>query len=115
VPVKASDKLEVHFPLSLRFEALSNPLNLSMYNGYGTIMYGPIMLAALGADTDRLILNKDARSLEKVVIRNSTSVLSFSATTAADCGTTTLGSHEASLCVVSSSHLCCSSSRNLRL
>ena len=77
------DEVEVHYPMALRFEQLDDPR--PTFKGVGAIMYGPLMLAAVGADSDRLLLDDDGRTLERVVRRNSSVGLSFSASRAA-CG-----------------------------
>ena len=68
------DKLQVYFPMSLRFEQLDDAR--PQFAGYGTIMYGPLMLAAVHSSADRLPFFDNGTNIK----RNSSSDLSFEAT-----------------------------------
>eukprot|EP01050_Picozoa_sp_SAG11_P015863 SAG11_NODE_2101_length_3821_cov_1.700699_2_plen_402_part_00 len=67
------DKLQVYFPMSLRFEQLDDAR--PQFAGYGTIMYGPLMLAALHSSSDLLPFFDNGTKIK----RNSSSNLSFEA------------------------------------
>jgi len=76
VPLTDGDTLDVYLPLTLKMEQLAD--KRAHFAGYGAIMYGPLMLAALGAPADTLLLGGE-RTLQRVVVRNSSEHLSFSA------------------------------------
>jgi len=79
---KDGDTLVVHFPLSLRFEALADAR--PSFHGVGVVMYGPIMLAGLTAENS-LLLADGATDLSDRVKRVSATALSFEATRTNPC------------------------------
>lgn len=69
-----NDTVAFHFPMTLRFEQLDD--DRSEWQGVGSILYGPLMLASVGPQvTDRLPI--DIANLEAHIKRNSTDQLSF--------------------------------------
>jgi hypothetical protein len=82
---KPSDVIAVHFPPSLRFEPLDD--SRPAFDGFGTIHYGPLLLAGLTADDSLLLEDTTQAAVQKVVRKTSGSGedLSFVATPGGDC------------------------------
>lgn len=78
---KSGDTVVVHFPMSLSFEHVDDPR--PAFAGYGAVLYGPLLLAGL---TDKALFIMGNSSLSEVVVRNSTTELSFEATSSSACG-----------------------------
>ena len=78
---KSGDTVVVHFPMSLSFEHVDDPR--PAFAGYGAVLYGPLLLAGL---TDKALFILGNSSLSEVVVRNSTTELSFEATSSSACG-----------------------------
>jgi hypothetical protein len=78
---KTGDEITVHFPLSLRFEQVDDPR--APFAGFGTFFYGPLLLAGITTDQQLIVGN---RTVDQVLVRNSTAALTFEATPTDVCG-----------------------------
>eukprot|EP01047_Picozoa_sp_COSAG01_P029066 COSAG01_NODE_1981_length_8734_cov_7.301563_3_plen_100_part_00 len=61
------DKIEVAYAMGLRFENVDDARALYA-NGYGAIMYGPLLLA--GITSERTLILGDNKTLSDVVVRD---------------------------------------------
>ena len=66
---KVGDTIEVYFPMSLRFENVDDARPLYA-NGYGAIMWGPLLLA--GLTSERTLIFGANNTLSDVVVRDET-------------------------------------------
>jgi hypothetical protein len=85
ISLKDEDRLDVYYPLSLRFEQLDDAR--PAFAGLGTIHYGPLLLAGLTTEQALLLWNASAAAVQSVVRRTSAddADLSFTATPTGDC------------------------------
>lgn len=76
---KNEDFVEVSYPMALRFEHIDDYRN--QWAGVGSIMYGPLMLAAVGDGSKTDLLVGDVKNLDSWIRLNSSfgSELSFQA------------------------------------
>ena len=84
---KSGDKVGVYFPLSLRFEQLDD--DRPAFAGFGTIHYGPLLLAGLTSEDSLLLDNASDAAVQRTVRRTGAvgDALSFVATPDGDCTT----------------------------
>jgi hypothetical protein len=86
---KTSDTVSVHFTPSLRFEQLDD--TRPAFDGFGTVHYGPLLLAGLTAQDSLLLENTSDIAVQRVVKRvhgGSGGNLRFVATPGGDCSNT---------------------------
>ena len=73
--LKDGDKVEVHFPMTIRWEQLDDPR--PAFAGVGAAFYGPLLLA--GLTTSEALPLSDGKTIADVLKRNSSTELSFEA------------------------------------